>query len=138
MAKRTKATDETVAARTTETPGTAEPAVRRCTGSKRFGIEAHEAPIGDFPRQPSQKDGLGRMCAVHWRQYTAGLARDAKARKAGEAPAEPEIVVADASPEEVPAAAKRRRIASTAQGNRYAETTESVDVPGANSEGDAA
>ena len=57
---------------------------RRCIGSKRFGIEAHEAPVEDFPRQPSQKDGLGRMCKTHWKEYTAGLARDAKARKAAE------------------------------------------------------
>jgi hypothetical protein len=56
--------------------------MRRCIGSARFGIEAHEAPIEDFPKQPSQKDGLGRMCKTHWNQYTAGLARDAKARKA--------------------------------------------------------
>ena len=56
--------------------------MRRCIGSERFGIEPHDAPIGDFPSQPSQKDGLGRMCKVHWNQYTAGLARDAKARKA--------------------------------------------------------
>jgi hypothetical protein len=60
--------------------------VRRCIGSARFGIEAHDAPVADFPKQPSQKDGLGRMCTTHWNQYTAGLARDAKARKAeGEA-----------------------------------------------------
>lgn len=37
--------------------------------------------------QPSQKDGLGRMCKVHWNQYTAGLARDAKARKEASADA---------------------------------------------------
>jgi hypothetical protein len=72
--------------------------LRRCIGSARFGIEAHDAPVADFPSQPSQKDGLGRMCATHWNRYTAGLARDAKARKvasdvtaneATEAPAEP-------------------------------------------------
>jgi hypothetical protein len=56
--------------------------LRRCIGSARFGIEPHEAPINAFPAQPSQKDGLGRMCATHWRAYTAGLARDARARKA--------------------------------------------------------
>jgi hypothetical protein len=56
--------------------------LRRCIGSERFGIEAHDAPLEDFPTQPSQRDGLGRMCAEHWRAYTAGLARDAKARKA--------------------------------------------------------
>jgi hypothetical protein len=55
--------------------------LRKCIGSTRFGIEAHEAPVGDFPAQPSQKDGLGRMCKPHWNQYTAGLARDAKARR---------------------------------------------------------
>jgi hypothetical protein len=56
--------------------------LRRCIGSVRFGIEAHDAPVVGFPKQPSQKDGLGRMCKPHWNQYTAGLARDAKARKA--------------------------------------------------------
>jgi hypothetical protein len=61
------------------------PDLRKCIGSTRFGIEAHEAPIEDFPAQPSQKDGLGRMCRPHWNQYTAGLARDRKARIATEA-----------------------------------------------------
>jgi len=56
--------------------------LRRCIGSARFGIESHDAPIEDFPSQPSQRDGLGRMCKPHWNAYTAGLARDAKARKA--------------------------------------------------------
>jgi len=54
---------------------------RRCIGSKRFGIEPHEAPVDDFPKQPSQPDGLGRMCKPHWRQYTAGLRKDADERK---------------------------------------------------------
>ena len=48
---------------TTETTTT----MRRCIGSTRFGIEAHDAPSTDFPAQPSQKDGLGRMCHTHWR-----------------------------------------------------------------------
>jgi len=39
--------------------------------------------VADFPVQPSQRDGLGRMCEVHWNQYTTALARDAKTRKAG-------------------------------------------------------
>ena len=56
--------------------------LRRCIGSARFGIEAHDAPIAHFPSHPSQKDGLGRMCKTHWNAYTAGLARDAKARTA--------------------------------------------------------
>jgi len=59
--------------------------LRKCIGSTRFGIEPHEAPVEDFPKQRSQKDGLGRMCKTHWNQYTAGLARDAKARKAAAA-----------------------------------------------------
>ena len=59
---------------------------RRCIGSARFGIEPHDAPASDFPAQPSQKDGLGRMCKRDWNLYTAGLARDAKARKAAAEP----------------------------------------------------
>jgi hypothetical protein len=78
--------------------------LRRCIGSKRYGIEAHEAPVEDFPRQPSQKDGLGRMCRLHWNLYTAGLARDAKARKAtepagAEEPAPEPVAVAQADGE---------------------------------------
>jgi hypothetical protein len=56
--------------------------LRRCVGSERFGIEPHEAPADDLPKQPSQKDGLGRMCIEHWRMYTAGLRKDALAKKA--------------------------------------------------------
>ncbi len=52
---------------------------RRCIGSAKFGIEAHDAPPGDFPAQPSQKDGLGRMCKAHWNQYVSALG---KARRA--------------------------------------------------------
>jgi len=63
---------------------------RRCIGSARFGIEPHEAPTSDFPKQPSRKDGLGRMCQEHWHAYTSGLRKDALARKAGEAPANDE------------------------------------------------
>jgi hypothetical protein len=63
---------------TDETPTT----LRRCIGSARFGIAPHEAPHEAFPRQPSQHDGLGRMCRTHWNAYTAGLSRDAKARRA--------------------------------------------------------
>ena len=57
---------------------------RRCVGSERFGIEPHEAPIEDFPKQPSRKDGLGRLCREHWKAYTSGLRKDAQARDAGE------------------------------------------------------
>ena len=56
--------------------------LRRCIGSAKFGIEAHEAPPEDFPTQASQKDGLGRMCKPHWNEYTRGLARDRRANKA--------------------------------------------------------
>lgn len=59
----------------------AAPAMRRCVGSTRYAIEAHDDLAENFPVQPSAKDGLGRMCKPHWRQYTSGLARDAKARK---------------------------------------------------------
>ena len=61
--------------------------LRRCTGSARFGIEPHEAPIGEFPKQPSRKDGLGTMCTEHWRAYVKGLR---EARKAAEATDGPE------------------------------------------------
>jgi hypothetical protein len=69
--------------------------LRKCIGSARFGIEAHDAPVEDFPKQPSQKDGLGRMCKTHWNQYTAGLARDAKARKEAAGEETPAAVAAD-------------------------------------------
>lgn len=56
--------------------------LRRCTGSKTFSIEAHDAPIADFPVQPSRKDGLGTMCKTHWREYTNALRKASLARKA--------------------------------------------------------
>jgi hypothetical protein len=67
--------------------------MRRCIGSAKFGIEAHEALVAEFPAQPSQKDGLGRMCKPHWNAYTNALRKAALARKAaaGEA-AEPKPV----------------------------------------------
>ncbi|MDA8202342.1 MAG: hypothetical protein M0Z49_06225 [Chloroflexi bacterium] len=68
--------------------------MRKCIGSAKFGIEAHEAPVEDFPSQPSQKDGLGRMCKPHWNQYTAGLARERKALLAAEAAVESPVVPA--------------------------------------------
>jgi hypothetical protein len=58
--------------------------MRKCIGSAKFGIEAHEATVSDFPAQPSQKDGLGRMCKPHWNQYTKELRKAALARKAGD------------------------------------------------------
>ena len=78
--------------------------MRKCIGSAKFGIEAHEAPATEFPAQPSQKDGLGRMCKPHWNAYTNGLRKAALARKAAETtPLEPEPVAATE-----PARAKRR------------------------------
>jgi hypothetical protein len=70
--------------------------LRRCIGSAKFGIEAHDAPVADFPVQPSQKDGLGRMCKPHWNQYTTALRKAALARKAAEeqAAATPEVAAA--------------------------------------------
>jgi hypothetical protein len=81
--------------------------MRKCIGSERFGIEAHEAPVTEFPAQPSQKDGLGRTCKTHGNACTNGLRKAALARKAGESEAEPV-----AAPE--PAKAKRGRKAIVA------------------------
>jgi hypothetical protein len=72
--------------------------LRRCIGSKTFGIEAHDAPVADFPVQPSQKDGLGRMCKTHWNQYTTALRKAALARKAAEAKTAPTPEVAESKP----------------------------------------
>ena len=69
--------------------------LRRCIGSAKFGIEPHEAPPEDFPVQPSQKDGLGRMCKPHWNQYTTALRKAALARKAADA--DPVVVPARAA-----------------------------------------
>ena len=69
--------------------------LRRCIGSAKFGIEAHDAPVTEFPAQPSQKDGLGRMGKPHWNQYTSALRKAALARKAAEGePPEPEPISA--------------------------------------------
>jgi hypothetical protein len=83
--------------------------LRKCIGSTRFGIEPHDAPIADFPSQPSQKDGLGRMCKPHWNQYTAGLARDAKARKAAAASGADATPIDATSSEPEPAAEPTRQ-----------------------------
>lgn len=97
--------------------------LRRCIGSARYGIEPHEASVEEFPRPPSQRDGLGRMCRTHWNSYTAGLARDAKARKAvaGREPVrEPG---SEDGPERSSAGPRRRR--------------ESVPIPEPGAQGDA-
>lgn len=77
---------------------TATPAegLRRCIGSLKFGIAAHDASVADFPVQPSQKDGLGRLCKPHWAEYTRALRKAALARQpAPAAVAEMEPVTAD-------------------------------------------
>lgn len=70
--------------------------MRRCIGSARFGIEAHEARVSDFPIQPSRKDGLGLMCAPHWKAYVKGL-RQARGAGTGAAPKAPKAGVTKAS-----------------------------------------
>ena len=71
--------------------------LRRCLGSARFGIEAHELPPDDFPVQPSQRDGLGRMCKTHWNQYTKALRKAALAHKA-DGGASTEVAPTEAEP----------------------------------------
>ena len=88
MAKKTDATTQTASG------------MRRCIGSTTFGIEAHEAPVDDFPVEASQKDGLGRMCKPHWTEYTRELRKASIARKA-EVDAAPEPV-ADPEPPSPP------------------------------------
>jgi hypothetical protein len=78
---------------TTQTPASG---MRRCIGSAAFGIEAHEAPVEDFPAQASQKDGLGRMCKPHWTEYTRALRKASVARKAEVEPAPEPIVEPEA------------------------------------------
>ena len=85
--------------------------MRKCIGSAKFGIEAHEAPVGDFPAQPSQKDGLGRMCKPHWNEYTTALRKAALARKAADGGAATEV--APIEPEPVPARVPRGRKQAT-------------------------
>ena len=60
--------------------------LRTCKGSARFGIEAHEAPLSDFPKQPSRKDGLGTMCTEHWRAYVKALREARKAAQTSDGP----------------------------------------------------
>lgn len=101
-------------------------AMRRCIGSAKYGIEAHEAPITDFPAQPSQKDGLGRMCKPHWNQYTTALRKAALARKAAEVE-----VPTEAAPTELVVAQALEPIRTRSKGGRK------VAVPEAGSQGDA-
>ena len=100
--------------------------MRRCIGSAKFGIEAHEAPATEFPAQPSQKDGLGRMCKTHWNAYTTALRKAALARKAIEGEVPSETAPPEPEPVEAPAPIRTRsKRASKAVG------------PAAGSQGDA-
>jgi hypothetical protein len=76
--------------------------MRKCIGSTKFGIEAHEAPVADFPAQPSQKDGLGRMCKPHWNEYTGALRKAALARKAAAGDVPTQVAPTEPEPVEVP------------------------------------
>ena len=82
--------------------------MRKCIGSTRFGIKAHEAPVTDFPAQPSQKDGLGRMCKPHWNQYTSALRKAALARKAAEGGVPAEVPPIEPNPLEAPEPIRNR------------------------------
>ncbi len=72
--------------------------MRRCIGSATFGIEAHEAPVDDYPVQASAKDGLGRMCRLHWIAYTRALRKASMAKKAVELAPEPVVEPEAATP----------------------------------------
>jgi len=100
--------------------------MRKCIGSAKFGIEAHEAPVGDFPAQPSQKDGLGRMCKPHWKKYTAALRKAALARKAADDGVATEVAPTQPEPDAKPEPVRTR----TPRGRKQA-------VPEAGSQGDA-
>ena len=118
--------------------------LRKCIGSAKFGIEAHEAPVGDFPAQPSQKDGLGRMCKPHWNQYTKELRKAALARKADGSG----VAAEDAPTESAPAAVaspktaggkapKKARAAKPEPIRTRAPRGQNVATPEAGSQGDA-
>ena len=98
--------------------------MRKCIGTAKFGIEAHEAPVTDFPAQPSQKDGLGRMCKPHWNQYTSALRKAALARKAAEDAAATEAAPVEPEPVEAPTKKPAKRGPKAA-------------APAADSQGDA-
>ena len=89
--------------------------MRKCIGSAKFGIEPHEAPVGDFPAQPSQKDGLGRMCKPHWNEYTTALRKAALARKA-DGGAAAEAVPTELEPERTRTRGKRGRRPAVPEG----------------------
>jgi len=97
--------------------------MRRCIGSAKFGIEAHDAPIEDFPVQPSQRDGLGRMCKQHWNAYTSALRKAALERKAAEGEAAAEVPTEDVT---APAAEEPSKPAKAARGRQRAAEVKDV------------
>jgi len=103
--------------------------LRRCAGSKTFGIEPHEAPVSEFPVQPSRKDGLGVMCKPHWTEYTRALREAAKARKATETEGGALTGAVDAAIARVAAegSATRKPTRKAATTNR-APTTRDIEV----------
>lgn len=116
-----------MATKRTSKPSAAAAGTRRCKGSETFGIEAHEAPVTDFPVQPSRKDGLGTMCKEHWTLYTRSLRQAAQAR--GDAP-KPEPVAI-----EEPVRVKRARATvaatETLEGTAYTAAIGTDEVQGA-------
>lgn len=81
--------------------------LRRCSGSAKFGIAAHDAPVDDFPLQSSQRDGLGRMCRPHWNEYTSALRKAALARKSTTDGAVTDVTAPEAAPSTATAKGKR-------------------------------
>ena len=118
---------------------TTETQTRRCIGSTRFGIEAHDADAGDFPVQPSQKDGLGRMCKPHWRELHERPAQGRGGAEGGGGDAElraqspsPRSRDSDEAPEpETPAPPKTRRAKAESDGGgrRRVATSRPHDGP---------
>lgn len=103
--------------------------LRRCTGSAKFGIEPHDAPVEDFPKQASQKDGLGRMCRVHWNAYTTALRNAALERKAAEGEPAAEAAVEDVT---ATTAEETALPAKGGRGRRRAGPAKEVAQEGAN------
>ena len=99
---------------------------RKCIGSAKFGIEAHDAPVADFPTQPTQRDGLGRLCKTHWTEYTRALRKAAVARQAAEkdSPATPPAV----KPVREKRASKPEPIRTKPARGRKSESAETVEA----------
>ena len=90
-------------------------------------------PSENFPVQASQKDGLGRMCIAHWRQYVRALRVAAVVRKA----AVVEVATEAAPTVPDPAAAKKARAAKLEPIRTRAPRGRRQATPPAGSQGDA-